>query len=74
MMRALEEHGPSWVDEVAKYTVLSRHEVLTAYRYYVAYRDEIDADIRRRDEHAERAYAEWRRQQGLDPDDDNIAT
>lgn len=74
MMRELEEHGPSWVDEVAEYTLLSRHEVLTAYRYYVAYRDEIDADIRRREEHAEQARAAWMRERGLDPAEDNSET
>ena len=44
-----------------EWTGLTRHRVLAALRYYLEYGDEIREWIRRNDEEADRAYAEWLR-------------
>jgi hypothetical protein len=46
-------------------TSIPPDDVVTAWRYYAAYRDEIDAWIQRVDDEAERAEAAWRREQAL---------
>lgn len=51
--------------EVAELTGLPPEQVGVALRYYAEHRDEIDAWIRMVDQEAERAEADWRREQEL---------
>ena len=44
-----------------EWTGLTRRRVLTALRYYLEYGDEVHEWIRRNDEEADQAYAEWLR-------------
>jgi hypothetical protein len=55
----------TWVDQVSEVTSIPPDDVVTAWRYYAAYRDEIDAWIQRVDDEAERAEAAWLREQAL---------
>ena len=54
--------GEPAVDGAMEWTGLSRHRVLAALRYYLEHGDEIREWIRRNDEEADRAYAEWLRE------------
>ena len=65
VIRAYAETSDTWVDQVTALTSTPPNNVLIAYRYYLEYRDEIDAWIRRNDESAERAEDAWRRKQAL---------
>ena len=51
--------------DTAELMELAHQQVRTAIRYYLDYQHEIDAWIRRNDEEAERAEAEWLRKQEL---------
>ena len=57
------------IERAADYTAalmeLTREQLSEAINYYLDYRDEIDEWIRRNDEAAEQAYAEWVRKQEL---------
>ncbi len=52
-------------EPIAERAGLTPEQVGVALRYYAEYRDEIGAWIRRVDEEAERAEADWRREQEL---------
>ena len=52
-------------ENVAEKTGLTPQQVGVVLRYYAEYRDEIDAWIRIVDEEAQRAEADWRREQEL---------
>ena len=52
-------------EHIAERTGLTPEQVGVALRYYAEYRDEIGAWIRRVDEEAERAEADWRREREL---------
>ena len=52
-------------EDIAERTGLTPGQVGVALRYYAEYSDEIGAWIRRVDEEAERAEADWRREQEL---------
>jgi hypothetical protein len=49
----------------AELTELTRYQVKTAVRYYLEYKDEIDNWLVVLDEEADRAFAEWQREQEL---------
>ncbi|MGH9173560.1 MAG: hypothetical protein ACRD1H_04345, partial [Vicinamibacterales bacterium] len=65
VIRELAETSDAWVDQVTELTSVPHNDVLTAWRYYVEYRDEIDEWIRLNNEEAERAEAEWLRERSL---------
>ena len=50
-------------DHTASLMELTREQLRVAIGYYLDHRDEIDEWIRRNDEAAEQAYAEWVRKQ-----------
>ena len=52
-------------EDIAERTGLTPEQVGVALRYYAEYSDEIGAWIRRVDEEAERAEADWRREREL---------
>ncbi len=52
-------------EDIAERTGLTPEKVGVALRYYAEYSDEIGAWIRRVDEEAERAEADWRREREL---------
>ena len=53
------------IPHVMKVMDLTEWQARDALRYYFEFRDEIDAWIRRNNEEAEKAYAEWLREQEL---------
>lgn len=57
--------GENTREHIAEQTGLRAEQVGVALRYYVEYRDEIEAWIRMVDEEAERAEADWRREREL---------
>jgi hypothetical protein len=65
VIRAYADTSDTWVDQVTALTSTPPNNVLVAYRYYVEYRDEIDAWIQRNNEHAEQREDAWRREQAL---------
>jgi hypothetical protein len=65
VIRALAGTSDTWVDQVSELTSIPPDDVVTAWRYYSAYRDEIDAWIQWVDDEAERAEAAWLREQAL---------
>ena len=52
-------------ERLAEIATMTPHQVSVALRYYAEYQVEIDADVRRRDESAERRRAAWLREQAL---------
>ena len=57
--------GENTREDIAEQTGLMPEQVGVALRYYAEYSDEIGAWIRMVDEEAERAEADWRREQEL---------
>lgn len=53
------------LDEAADYLSLGRGELDGVLAYYAEYREEVDAEIERRQEYADREERLWRERQGL---------
>ena len=53
------------IERIAEFTFLTPHQAGIALRYYHEYRDEIDAEIRRRVESSERRRAAWLQERAL---------
>jgi hypothetical protein len=66
LLRDLTLTGDELIARTAELMDLTLSQVKTVALYYADYQDEIDEWIRRLDEEAERAEADWRREQGLD--------
>ena len=61
----LKRDGVFSPERVAELASISLERVSVALRYYAEYQDEIDEEVRRRDESSERRRAAWLREQAL---------
>jgi hypothetical protein len=61
----LDEKGEPAIERMAQIADISPYQVRKVMRYYAAYKDEIDDWIRDAVEYADRARAEWEREQAL---------
>jgi hypothetical protein len=65
VFRELEGGFEEVLAETVDLTELSPHQVRAAMRYYAHFGDEIDGFIKEQDQYAEKAYAEWLREQDM---------
>jgi hypothetical protein len=65
VVRNVKASGEEAIDQAARWLGLTRTQVQAAVRYYAAYKEEVDAWIRRVDQEASEAETLWHREQEL---------